>query len=1029
MMIRFRWFAILLSILAAATGFAQSPSQEAIVGEPVEEMAGVRATVAEIMSWHTRTPPGGSWVRQPIRPSSRSTVQQGPAISQWPGNGRNPEPKFGQGTGFVMVDRATAGMTNQPDPNADVGPTQILMAVTSRIRVLDKSGNLGPLDTTLEDFFLPVKGTGVAVRQPRVRYDRLSQRWFVVAVEDVYPNNQVLIAVSDGPTISGSSNFIFYSFVPNLPTLDVDVDTSLDYPSLGVDADALYIGGNAIRPPGRVHNCSAFVVRKAPLLEGSPLVVTRFRGLMDVWGDGMFAPQGVDNDEPNPTAGWFAGSHINMTGPLYLHKVTDAGNVPILGPVQRIQVPAFILSVFNEVPSLDSQSGFAVPDDRLMSAKIKRNRFTGQRSLWTVHNIFTDINGISRNGLVMDRFSSRWYEISGLGATPFLKQIGTAVDATSLRRSIWVPSIAASGQGITMLGANISSATQHVGVITGSRSYTDPLGILSELWVHFISSTGYDVIESRLSSNPWGEYSNTTVDPTDDQTFWTFQTISLTNPPDSLWGLYALRVPAPPPSEVVKVEPAVFSPNTTREVKITGSNLQRSGYFEPGPDFEKHLSVSISGAKWTISNLTVPSPNEIRFRLKIENGAALSLRSLTITNPDGQAVVATDAIRIKGLAVQTVSLPEIFVSGTTRSGKVVLTQAAPAGGVVVTLTSSSSSLALPATVKVPAGASSATFNATAAVTNDTKQVKVKATFNGSVETFVSIRAPELVSLTLTPAFTTGGTVLVTAKVTVDQAAPVGGLRLFWRSDNPTVAQTPPTIIIPAGATSGTGKVTTFATTEDAVAPIEVKWQDVVRIKNLTVLAPRLKTITLRPTKLMGGSIDSVEGTLRLNGPAPTGGWTVNLSTSSSLAAVAPSTTISEGSTTGTFFVNASQRVDAPTSVEIKGEASNSSATADLTITSSKVFSLSFNPTTVVGGPSSSCVGEVTLKHPAPAGGAVVSLTSSNTQAAQVPASITIAAGQTVGQFNIHTLVVASATPVRITAAYGGAWPAVLYVTP
>src|SRR4029077_3608296 len=52
-----------------------------------------------------------------------------------------------------------------------------------------------------------------------------------------------------------------------------------------------------------------------------------------------------------------------------------------------------------------------------------------------------------------------------------------------------------------------------------------------------------------------------------------------------------------------------------------------------------------------------------------------------------------------------------------------------------------------------------------------------------------------------------------------------------------------------------------------------------------------------------------------------------------------------------------------------------------------VASVTVNPTVVVGGTSSQ--GTVTLSGPAPAGGARVTLTSSNTAAAHVPASVVV----------------------------------------
>ena len=90
--------------------------------------------------------------------------------------------------------------------------------------------------------------------------------------------------------------------------------------------------------------------------------------------------------------------------------------------------------------------------------------------------------------------------------------------------------------------------------------------------------------------------------------------------------------------------------------------------------------------------------------------------------------------------------------------------------------------------------------------------------------------------------------------------------------------------------------------------------------------------------------------------------------------------------------------------------------------------LAVNPTSVNGGSSST--GTVTLSGPAPSGGAVVSLSTNNTAAATVPASIAIAYGATSATFTVSTSTVTASTPVIITASSGGgSKTASLTVTP
>jgi len=82
---------------------------------------------------------------------------------------------------------------------------------------------------------------------------------------------------------------------------------------------------------------------------------------------------------------------------------------------------------------------------------------------------------------------------------------------------------------------------------------------------------------------------------------------------------------------------------------------------------------------------------------------------------------------------------------------------------------------------------------------------------------------------------------------------------------------------------------------------------------------------------------------------------------------------------------------------------------------SGLTAVNVSPATVLGGGAST--GTVTLSGPAPAGGTVVSLMSSNAAAAQVPATVTVPAGATTATFAVTTSPVAADTLVTITATH------------
>src|SRR5262249_10144588 len=148
-----------------------------------------------------------------------------------------------------------------------------------------KNGVLGPLNTTTDNFFNSVKTSGSGTTDPHVRYDRLSRRWFVVMIDDIIRNNRVLIAVSSGPVITSSSSFTFFSFQHNTVAPTGDNNLFADYPTLGVDQHALYIGFNLFNTSDDYEGTTGFVVNKTNLLAGN-LRVTAFRQLTSANGSG-----------------------------------------------------------------------------------------------------------------------------------------------------------------------------------------------------------------------------------------------------------------------------------------------------------------------------------------------------------------------------------------------------------------------------------------------------------------------------------------------------------------------------------------------------------------------------------------------------------------------------------------------------------------------------------------------------------------------------------------------------------------------
>jgi hypothetical protein len=79
--------------------------------------------------------------------------------------------------------------------------------------------------------------------------------------------------------------------------------------------------------------------------------------------------------------------------------------------------------------------------------------------------------------------------------------------------------------------------------------------------------------------------------------------------------------------------------------------------------------------------------------------------------------------------------------------------------------------------------------------------------------------------------------------------------------------------------------------------------------------------------------------------------------------------------------------------------------------------ITVSPSSLTGG--TGATGTATLTGAAPSGGAVIALASSQTSAASVPSSVTIAAGATSATFAVSTAAVSTTTTVSLSGTYAG----------
>jgi hypothetical protein len=561
-----------------------------------------------------------------------------------------------------------------PDTMGTVGPSQFVVFLNGRLRSFNKATGVadGVLNVDSDVFFASVvtpPGAGEVsfTSDPQVRYDRLTGRWFLVIIDVVLNSatgaitrpNRVLIAVSDpgsSAALSAGTLWTFYQF-------QGDATLFTDYESLGVDANALYIGGDMFTIAGAFNSTKGFVIPKAPLLTGAAATVWAFPGLVATpTGAGPFAPRGVDNPDPTNTGvgalGYFIGADNATFNTLMLRRITNPGS---LGPAPTISANISIAAPLTTrfpvlVPHLGNTGGTAGRldslDDRLYAASLRNGR------LWTAHSIGVNNTGVA--GATNNRNAARWYEIQNVSATPSVLQSGTLYDNNATndanQRNYWIPSIAVSGQGHAALGCSIAGTNERVNAFTTGRLAGDTLGTLrngpggAALPGYTASASAYNPPgDPGGPSRRWGDYSFTSLDPLDDMTMWTLQEyVNGTN----TYSPRVAQLKAPPPATPSSTDRSggLLAGQASINMVVTGTSTAGSGFFDPGPDLAaparpfNHISASMSGGV-TVNSVTYNSPTQVTLNISTI-GATAGPKSITITNPDGQSATGNNLVTI-----------------------------------------------------------------------------------------------------------------------------------------------------------------------------------------------------------------------------------------------------------------------------------------------------------------------------------------------------------------------------------------------
>ncbi|MGZ5528353.1 MAG: beta strand repeat-containing protein, partial [Limisphaerales bacterium] len=395
--------------------------------------------------------------------------------------------------------------------------------------------------------------------------------------------------------------------------------------------------------------------------------------------------------------------------------------------------------------------------------------------------------------------------------------------------------------------------------------------------------------------------------------------------------------------------------------------------------------------------------------------------------------------------------PGSVVGGASATGTITLSTGAPSGGITVTLNSNSPIASVPGSVAIGAGVTSVTFPITTLAVTSATTVTISATDGSTVQS---------ATLTVNP-FPVGGSVAFvkaagnfgeSVPYTVSMAPTAGNfLAVFvWQIEGAAT---------PTAMTDNLGSVYTKDCDLTFNQGFGARRLTVYHLPNVPGGITGIIITPNRPSRAIvaeysgmptGGALLDVCGAVNTQSTAST--------TWSSAATVITATGLVFGLTDTGFSGNAGfgasgawtgriaqhDSIDADDSffedqINVASGSYTATGTSSVSLAKSSVLiafrttsapaalaSVTLNPATVVGGSPST--GTVTLNAPAPSGGAIVTLSSSN-PSATVPSSVTVAANATTATFTVTTSAVSAVTPVTIAGTYNGTRTVTLTVNP
>lgn len=429
-----------------------------------------------------------------------------------------------------------------PDTHGAVGPNHVMTVLNTQYRIQTRSGQT--VSTVSDDTFWASLNSPSAF-DPKILYDPYNSRWMMTAVSNARSSaSSVLVGVSQTNDPTGNWNLF-----------RVDADAAdlvwADYPSLGFNKDWIVVQVNMFTNSANGFSRTQIYAFNKAGLYSNAFGATQFS---DSTIGGTQAPA-ITYDNTLSTmylvSRWNSGAGalrlFTITGPVGSEVFTSTNVFPTSPEGWGNGASG------DFAPQLGTPARIATNDSRIQNV-VYRNG-----SLWCAHTVFLPFPG------TVLRSSVQWWQFDAAGN---IQQRGRIDDPAGLNFFAF-PTIAVNKFNDVLVGYSRFSATQYASANYSFRAASDVPNTLRDDAMLKAGEASYFKTFGG-TSNRWGDYSSTVVDPANDTDLWTIQQYA-TQPSGGFdrWATWWGRIAPAAPCATSTSSVSKFFPETGGEDTIT----------------------------------------------------------------------------------------------------------------------------------------------------------------------------------------------------------------------------------------------------------------------------------------------------------------------------------------------------------------------------------------------------------------------------------------------------------------------------